>query len=65
MTQDNQAILEHQKDGKALRVFWGARGAVTYAGEFRLDAAKPWYADGAPEAGGGPIRKVIVSRSDG
>jgi hypothetical protein len=43
-------------------VFTGARGIVTYAGEFELDAEQPWYTTDAPETGGGPVRSVIVFR---
>lgn len=57
MKSGNAAILNHEKEGRALRVFDGARGEVTYVGEFRcID----WYETDAPETGGGPIRKVIV-----
>lgn len=60
MNFGNRAILEHQKRGRALRVFSGTRGIVTYQGEFEL-AAQPYY---KADAGGidGKSRKVIVFR---
>jgi hypothetical protein len=62
MVAGNKAILHHQADGRALRVFRGARGDVEYVGQFEVDAEQPWYTDDAPETGGGPIRTVIVFR---
>ena len=62
MKSGNAAILNHEAEGRALRVFMGARGAVTYEDEFELDAAEPWYETEAQETGNGPIRKVIVFR---
>jgi hypothetical protein len=38
----NRAILDHRKHRRALRVFEGVRGVVTYLGEFEL-AADPYY----------------------
>ncbi|WP_047238181.1 hypothetical protein [Chromobacterium subtsugae] len=58
----NKAILNHVKDGRALRVFDGVRGTVTYMGEFELDVAQPYYYADAPETNNGPLRKVIVFR---
>ncbi|MFG3147211.1 restriction endonuclease [Streptomyces sp. NPDC048243] len=62
MVQGNGAILKHAQEGRALRVFQGARGIVTYTGEFVLDPEHPWYEADAPETDGGPIRKVVVFR---
>jgi hypothetical protein len=62
MVSGNLSILNHRKDGRSLRVFLGARGTVTYLGEFEVDAEHPWYETDAPETGDGPIRKVIVFR---
>jgi hypothetical protein len=62
MKSGNAAILNHEADGRALRVFMGARGFVTYEDEFELDAEQPWYTTDAPETGDGPVRKVIVFR---
>jgi hypothetical protein len=62
MKSGNAAILNHAEDGRALRVFMGARGFVTYEDEFELDSDEPWYETDAPETGNGPVRKVIVFR---
>ena len=62
MKSGNAAILNHEEDGRALRVFMGARGVVTYEDEFELDRDRPWYTTDAPETGNGPVRKVIVFR---
>lgn len=62
MKQGNAAILNHSKDGRALRVFQGARGLITYQGEFVVDDDQPWYFADAPATRGGPLRKVIVFR---
>ena len=37
MKSGNAAILNHAAEGRSLRVFMGARGIVTYEGEFELD----------------------------
>ena len=57
MLSGNASILNHKSEGRALRVFQGARGNVTYLGEF---AVAGWYEADAPETGDGPLRKVIV-----
>jgi hypothetical protein len=62
MISGNASILNHQSQGRALRVFQGVRGTVTYVGEFAVDPERPWYEADAPETGDGPIRKVIVFR---
>jgi hypothetical protein len=62
MKSGNAAILNHEREGRALRLFEGARGQVTYAGEFELDDAEPFYRTDAPETGDGPLREVIVFR---
>ena len=62
MKSGNAAILNHAEEGRALRVFMGAKGIVTYEDEFELDPAEPWYETEAPETGGGPVRTVIVFR---
>jgi hypothetical protein len=62
MVSGNASILNHRKDGRKLRLFMGARGTVTYLGEFEVDPDHPWYETDAPETGDGPIRKVIVFR---
>ncbi|MFC9748873.1 restriction endonuclease [Streptomyces niveus] len=62
MLSGNASILNHQAEGRALRVFQGARGTVTYRGEFTVDQENPWYSADAPETNDGPLRKVIVFR---
>ncbi|MFC8622359.1 MULTISPECIES: restriction endonuclease [Streptomyces] len=59
MLSGNASILNHKAEGRALRVFQGARGSVTYLGEFEVAG---WYEADAPETGDGPLRKVIVFR---
>jgi hypothetical protein len=62
MKSGNAAILRHVEHRRALRLFEGAGGEVTYIGEFSVDTAQPFYTTDAPETGGGPVRKVIVFR---
>jgi hypothetical protein len=62
MISGNRSILDHDREGRALRLFRGARGEVEYVGEFELDSERPWYETDAPETGDGPLRKVIVFR---
>lgn len=63
MQSGNAAILRHAADGRALRLFDGARGTVTYAGQFELDAERPYYTTDAIESGGrDSTRTVIVFR---
>jgi hypothetical protein len=62
MKSGNKAILQHEMEGRALRLFTGARGTVIYEGEFELAPGRPWYTTDAPETGGGPVRSVIVFR---
>jgi hypothetical protein len=58
----NRAVLEHEQDGRVLRLFRGAGGSVTYVGSFRVDPALAYYRTDAPETGDGPIRQVLVFR---
>lgn len=37
VNRGNLAVVRHVVDRRALRLFWGSRGTVTYAGEFVLD----------------------------
>ncbi|MEU4499802.1 restriction endonuclease [Streptomyces sp. NPDC024089] len=62
MISGNASILNHRAEGRALRVFQGARGVITYQGEFAVDTENPWYEADAPETNDGPLRKVIVFR---
>jgi hypothetical protein len=62
MRSGNAAILNHKREGRALRVFAGARGIVTYLDEFEIDETEPFYRTDAPETQDGPRREVIVFR---
>jgi hypothetical protein len=62
MKSGNASILRHKQEGRSLRLFDGARGVVTYMGEFKSDEELPYYFTDAPETGGGPVRQVIVFR---
>lgn len=62
MKSGNASILNHAAEGRALRVFEGARGTVTYVDEFELDEEKPYYWTDAQETGDGPRRQVVVFR---
>lgn len=62
MKAGNAAIYHHKNDGRSLRIFRGARGAVTYEGEFELDDVEPVQRTDAPETGNGPLREVFVFR---
>jgi hypothetical protein len=60
MTRGNRAILNHARDGRALRVFKGVSGTVRYLDEFELDA-DPWYRQPARDRDRA-LRQVIVFR---
>jgi len=62
MKSGNREILEHEQDGRALRLFTGARGTVRYEGEFALDHEEPWYTTDAPEVDPLQTCSVIVFR---
>lgn len=62
MKSGNAAIRNHEADGRALRLFAGARGRVTYEGEFELALDGPFYTTDAPETKTGRTRNVIVFR---
>jgi hypothetical protein len=62
MKSGNAAIRDHKKDGRALRLFLGTRGMVTYQGEFELAQDQSFYTTDAREPGNGPVRNVIVFR---
>ena len=62
LDQGNGAILNHRKDGRSIRLFWGSKGTVEYAGEFELDTSEQYYWVEAPETGGGPLRRVVMFR---
>jgi hypothetical protein len=62
MKLGNRAVLNHTSEGRAIRLFRGVGGTVTYLGEFTPDPARPYYRMDAQETGGGPTRQVIVFR---
>lgn len=62
MRSGNAAILNHAAEGRALRLFVGARGRISYEGEFELAPDQPFYTTDAPETNNGPDRNVIVFR---
>lgn len=62
MKRGNKAIRDHQKDGRALRLFRGSGGEVIYEGEYRLDPETPWDYEIAPNSGDVGSRRVIVFR---
>lgn len=61
MSHGNAQILNHAQDGRALRVFQGSAGEVTYVGRFEL-GDPPYYYAQAPESGGDRLRRVIMFR---
>lgn len=63
MTKGNAALLHHAQQGRALRVFQGSRGTVTYTGEFVLAHDDAWYETDAPERDNvAVLRKVLKFR---
>lgn len=66
MKSGNGSIFWHRKEGRKLRLFHGARGEVTYVGEYTLDPEQPYYETDAPESGetllDRAVRSVIVFR---
>lgn len=62
MKSGNAAILRHAEEGRALRLFDGARGRVIYEGEFELAPDQPVYTTDARESGSDRTRTVIVFR---
>jgi hypothetical protein len=62
MIMGNRALLNHKRERRAVRLFQGSRGVVTYVGEFELDSEQPYYKKRAPSTGNGPLRTVFVFR---
>ena len=62
MKGGNAAMLNHKQDGRALRLFQGVGGMVSYVGEFEVANSVSFYTADAPETDDGPIRSVIVFR---
>lgn len=60
----NQAVADHMREHRALRLFHGRRGEVEYVGEFTLaslpNSLSSWTYCDAPEHGGGPLRQIIM-----
>lgn len=65
MTKGNAAILYHREEGRALRLFVGARGEVQYRGQLEIDSEKPFYHAPAPQRASSLARKVIIFRLRG
>lgn len=59
MRRGNLRLASHAVNGNALHLFFGngRRGPVTYQGRFECVGM---YAADAPEAGGGPLRRVFI-----
>lgn len=62
MRAGNAAILKHASAGRAIRLFGGTKGLVSYEGSYTLPQERPYYTTDAGETGGGPARSVIVFR---
>lgn len=62
MTGGNKAILNHVADGRAIRLFDGARGTVRYVGEFQIDPDEPWRFIRARQRDSEDLRNVIQFR---
>jgi hypothetical protein len=58
----NAAVLRHRDEGRAIRVFRGVGGTVTYLGQFALDSEQPYFRMEAPESQTGAPRQVVVFR---
>lgn len=58
----NKALAEHQTEGRALRLFEGSKGTVTYVGEFALDETEPYVVEPALQVGTTELRDVYRFR---
>lgn len=58
----NAAVRDHKSGERALRVFRGVGGTVTYLGRFELDDEAPFFRMEAPDSVTGDPRQVIVFR---
>ncbi len=58
----NKALLQARRDRKAIRVFEGTAGTVTYLGRFEVDREAPFVWATAPSRDNGPIRNVVQFR---
>ena len=61
MTHGNRAILRHEDDKRALRLFRVYAAEVEYLGEFELDGT-PYEWVEAPDTSGKATRKALVFR---
>ena len=61
MRHGNRMILECNRSGRALRLFEGTSGVVTYVGQFELDPLEPFYRSDALDVNK-KTRTVIVFR---
>lgn len=62
MDHGNKALLEHRQDRRAIRLFEGSRGTVTYVGEFAVDADEPYVVARAGQLGVTELRDVFRFR---
>ncbi|MEA2510051.1 MAG: hypothetical protein QOG21_2133 [Actinomycetota bacterium] len=62
ITRGNRAILDYQKDGRALRLFKMLSDQVQYLGQFELDPDQPLAWEEASQASSSTLRKVAVFR---
>ncbi|MBA2387335.1 MAG: restriction endonuclease [Acidimicrobiia bacterium] len=62
MTRGNRALLDHGREGRAVRLFGGTGGPVRYEGEFVLDPDQPYVERMVHATGGGAERRVFVFR---
>jgi hypothetical protein len=59
LSNANRAVLEHRQAGRALRVFWRTGADLVYAGEFELDAGRPFYFVETHGSGGAVDRRIV------
>lgn len=58
----NKALRQARRHRRAIRVFEGTAGTVTYLGRFEVDAQAPFVWATAPSKNNGPLRKVVRFR---
>jgi hypothetical protein len=62
ITHGNRAILRHQEDRRALRLFRVEGTTVEYVGEFQIDEEEPYRWVAANQTGEGGLRKALLFR---
>lgn len=62
LNDGNGAVLNHQREGRALHLFRSHSPKATYLGEFVVDEAQPYVLDDARATGSQELRKVIIFR---